>query len=179
MSVWFFLSMKVKLFRMNRNDTDHRKYWFGPLKEVSGFYTLIEDELFGPGKRYVYEPAYGQTNPPTVIRCFGIIWDTPIKVRMYLYTPTPYRFFNLETLSKAIETQCTQEFLSKLHAPYLQHNFAAEDGTVKDQVKFWKFEDNSLCFTDSIRCIKLVQERHLSAGSFSEYDLHVLVGDLQ
>ena len=165
---------------MQWNEPDLRKYDFGPLKEKSGFYTLIEDELFGPGKRYIYEPAYGLAKPATVIRNFGTIWDSPIKVRMYLYTPTPnFQQLNLDILENSIKSTLTDKMIDDLPAPYLQHNFADADGNVKDQVRFWKFGGNEIMFTPTIRCIKLAQEIHVqrTPANPSQYDIHVSIDD--
>ena len=143
----------------------------------SGFYTLIEDELIGPGKLYVYDPAYGQIHPPKVLRTFGIIWDhiPDRKVRMFIYEPRPFPAQNLDVLDKAIQSAFSFDRIDSFPPPSLQHNFAGVNGLVADQVSIWNFENEAIILTDTVQCDKFILEKHFVPISVFNYDLHVRI----
>lgn len=146
-------------------------------RNLSGFYTLLEDEMFGPGKTNPIlwaGPAHRMTNTTSIIRRYGSIWDDFLgnKVRMFLYEPIEIEsgFRQLADLDKQIhEILKSDDFLP---SPKLQHNFAEDSGVVRDQIIVWESEELFKLNPDII-CNKLIKVIHFTPRSYTAFDFHV------
>ena len=142
-------------------------------RNLSGFYTLLEDEMFGVGKTNA-GPAHRMSNTTSIIRRYGSIWDDfkGSKVRMFLYEPLEIESGsrNLADLDKQIrEILHTDAFLPH---PKLQHNFAEDSGVVRDQIIVWE-SDELFKLKPEIVCNKLIKVLHFMPRSYTSYDFHV------
>ena len=144
-------------------------------RNPSGFYTLLEDEMFGKGKTNA-GPAHRMSNTTKIIRRYGTLWENfhGQKVRMYLYEP-------LENNDKAhklveLEIKIKEQLLdlSSLSHPKLQHNFAEDNGVIRDQLILWA---NSELFSinETIKCDKVIKIVHFEPDSKTAYDFHVRI----
>ena len=153
--------------RMTSNHYDNRN--------LSGFYTLLEDEMFGKGKTNA-SPAHKLSNTATIIRRYGTIWDNfdTHKVRMYLYEPIEINSSsrNLVEISSIIRAELHR--LDSFSAPTLQHNFAEDSGAVKDRMTVWE-SDSLFSIKNEICCNKLIKLEHFASNSLTKFDFHVRI----
>ena len=163
-----FFREKVK---MTSNHYDNRN--------PSGFYTLLEDEMFGVGKTNPIlwaGPAHRMTNSTSIIRRYGSIWEDFLgsKVRMFLYEPIEIdsEFRQLSDLDKQIAELLKSH--NSLPNPKLQHNFAEDSGIVRDQIVVWE-SDELFKLNPDIVCNKLIKVLHFSPNSYTAFDFHVRI----
>ena len=149
-------------------------YW--NKKANSGFYTLIEDEMFGVGIHNI-DPSSFMSQRPNTIRSFGTIWNhfPGQKVRIYLYEPLTISVKNLTRIDNQLQAAFSLHQLDNLKAPTLQHNFAEDNGLIRDQVIVSKFEDNELLIGTEYFCTKLIKEIHFDHRATTDFDLHIKI----
>ena len=145
----------------------------------SGFYTLIEDEMFGKGRKNC-ESVRLYTD--TYIRRYGTIWEPfedENRIRMYLYEPVTFGKAERDLLDvdKKLRTELSTEKVKKLDCINLQHHFAEDDGTIRDFVQVWEFSNGQSLFSinENLDCIKLMRVTHFFKEAKTPFDYHVKI----
>ena len=144
----------------------------------SGFYTLIEDEMFGKGRRNV---DTFRKYPNTIIRRYGSIWEPyedAARVRMYLYEPVEFgdNERDLLKVDNALKTILKSKVIKEWTNITLQHHFAEDDGTIRDFVQVWANNDTPLFqIDDKVVCVKLLRVIHFFEKSETPFDYHVKI----
>ena len=144
-------------------------------RNTSGFYTLLEDEMFGKGKTNA-GPAHRMSNTTKIIRRYGTYWENfqNKNVRMYLYEPIEGNsgLRKLTEIEAAIKEQL--EDLSAFSAPKLQHNFAEDNGVIRDQLILWEAVE-LFKISDHIICDKIIKMVHFRSDRKTDFDFHVRI----
>ena len=151
-------------------------------RNSSGFYTILEDEMFGKGLTNIGHHNI-ESKVSNIIRSYGSLWtesdamDIPAeRVHMYLYESRDHQLTNLNDIDSELRQLLTAEFLKKLPAPKLQHQFATEEGVVVDLLYIWDIEPEPLFQLKMGRnCVKLAQIIHFEPRARSKYDFHVKI----
>ena len=158
----------VSWFRMTSLHLDSRN--------KSGFYTLLEDEMFGKGLTNI-----GQHNTDskisTVIRSYGALWYNfeNQTVRMYLYETRGNVLPKLGPLNMNLKPKLSADQLKKLPPPDIQHAFAEDDGTIRDTVLMWTSFKPLFHVYDDVNCMKLAKVTHCFEDTKTAFDFHVLI----
>ena len=133
-------------------------------RSSSGFYTLIEDEMFGKGRKNL-ESVRLHTNQ--IIRRYGSIWEPfedESRIRMYLYEPATFGSAerNLLEIDELLKLELTTEKVKIFNCITMQHHFSEDDGTIRDLVQVWELPDKTALFslTDKICCVKFIRVTH-------------------
>ena len=148
-------------------------------RNASGFYTLLEDEMFGKGLTNIGEHNT-KCKKSVIIRSFGSIWynfETEGQtVRMYLYEFRNAKPCNLSHIDRCLKQQLTSDKVNAFLPPNIQHSFAEDDGTIRDTVKMWTNVTEPLFYLDeNLECIKLAKVTHLFQGTKTAFDFHVRI----
>ena len=135
----------------------------------TGFYQIIDDEMIGA-------PSLNR------IRRYGTVWfHENEKYRMYLYESR-----SLEETGRSIRKieNFFKEYVcdplpEKLKPPYLHHNFAEDNGIIRDQVIMWKLNNTEMIHIyDQFYCVQITQVNHIirhPSVQTAKIDFHFLV----
>ena len=137
----------------------------------TGFYNLIEEEMIGNASL-------------DRIRRYGTFWTTEDTMyRIYLYEKRALQdsgrsvFKIAELLKPHIENRLEEKFI----LPKIQHNFAEDNGKIRDLVQIWDLEnENKFHLYDDFYCVKMTKVNHFIRynDKTAKYDYHFLVAQL-
>ena len=148
-------------------------------RATSGFYTFIEDQMFGPNRRNI-QSVRMYTN--SIIRRYGAIWEPfedENRVRMYLYEPVEFGNDerNLLEVNSVLKLELATEKVKAMTCLTLQHHFAEDDGTIRDLVQVWEHPNKEPIFsiTETIACDKFLRVTHFFDEARTPFDYHVRI----
>ena len=137
--------------------------------KTSGFYQLIDDEMIG-------------RQSLDRIRRFGTFWyHENHMLRMYLYEPKCLQDSgrSIQKLESIFKDLVETDLESKLPPYSIHHNYAEDDGTIRDQVYVWDLKQHEhIHLYDTFKCVKITKVNHLIqpiATKTAKIDYHFLV----
>ena len=151
-------------------------------RSASGFYTLIEDEMFGKNCR---NPENYRSHPNQIIRRYGSIWEPfedAERIRMYLYEPSNFDsdVRDLLAVDSELKTELLTDKVKKFDCLTLQHHFAENDGSIRDFIQVWSKPNNEAIFnlSNDVVCNKLLRVTHFYDKSETPFDYHVRISKI-
>ena len=134
----------------------------------TGFYNIIEDAMLGP--KHLDR-----------IRRYGTFWyhnDTMYRIYLYEKRELQESGRSVLKIAEILKPQIEARFEQNFVLPELQHNFAEDDGQIRDLVQIWSFKsENRIHLYDGFYCTKVTKVNHFIKYNekTAKADYHFLV----
>ena len=134
----------------------------------TGFYNIIEDAMLGPKSL-------------DRIRRYGTFWyhnDTMYRIYLYEARALQESGRSVVKIAEILKPHIETGFEEKFALPDLQHNFAEDNGQIRDLVQIWTLKDTcKFHLYDQFYCVKVTKVNHFVTynSKTAKADYHILV----